>query len=122
MIHCSLIHLLALSGVFLAISSAAHAQSDLVPPNIRGQVVADALRVAEMRGGTVALPEPLPNPFVPKTAEVEVVPDVAAPPVETAPVLGGAELLAKLAGRVPATGTVNLGGEPILLLGQKDSK
>lgn len=122
MIHRRLIHLFALSGVSLTISSAAYAQSDLVPPNIRGQVVSDAVRVAEMRGAPVTLPDPLPNPFIPKASEVEVVPDVVAPPVDTAPVLGGAELLAKLAVQVPATGTVSLGGEPMLLLGQKRLK
>jgi ribosomal 50S subunit-recycling heat shock protein len=122
MIHRSLIHLIALPGALLTISSAAHAQSDLAPPNVRGQVVSDAVRIAEMRGAAVTVPEPLPNPFIPKTSEVEVVPDTTTPPPETAPVLGGAELLAKLAVRVPATGTVNLGGEPILLLGQKRLK
>ncbi len=122
MIHRSLIHLLTLPVAFISLGSAARAQSDLVAPDIRGKVVADAIRIAEMRGGAVTVPETLPNPFVPKTSQVEAPPDVVAPPVDIAPALGGAELLATLAARVPATGTVNLGGEPMLLLGQKRLK
>jgi hypothetical protein len=116
------VHLLSLFGASLAISSATLAQSDLAEPKLRAQVVADATRVVEARGGAVTLPAPLPNPFVPKTSEPEIVPEVVAPPVEPAPALGGPELLASLAARIPATGTVSLGGEPMLLLGQKRLK
>jgi hypothetical protein len=122
MIHRRLSHPFSLLGALVAIGSVAQAQSDIAAPQIRGQVVADAVRVAEMRGSSATIPSPLPNPFVPKKVEVEVAPTVEAPPVDAVPALGGPELLATLAARVPATGTVNLGGEPMLLLGQKRLK
>ena len=111
---------LALLGAVVANTVALRAQSDLVPPKQREKVVADAVRVAGERNGAAPLPSPLPNPFVPKESprSEENVP--VAPPAS--PGLVGSDLLAALAARIPSTGTVSIGGEPILLLGQKRLK
>jgi hypothetical protein len=72
----------------------------------------------------ISLPSPLPNPFVAKEGDDDRIPDPAssapAKPAERS--LSGVELLAHLALQIPATGTVSLGGEPLLLLGQKRLK
>lgn len=95
---------------------------DLVPPKAREKVVEDAGRVAATRGAPVELPNPVPNPFVAKAAEAPEAPPLepgAAPAVEP---LSEVDLLARLASLIPATGTVILGGEAMLLLGQKRLK
>ena len=111
---------LALPGAFLA-SGALHAQADISPPKAREKLIADAARVAGERNSPIPLPSPLPNPFV----LAETVAPVESAPVSVAaatPNLAGAELLAVLAARIPSTGTVTIGGDPILLLGQKRLK
>ena len=122
MIHRSLIRLLSLLGALSAMASAARAQADIAAPKLREQIVADAVRITETRSSAAALPSPLPNPFVPKQSAIEPEQNTTTPTVVPAPSLAGAELLATLSARIPATGTVNLGGEPILLLGQKRLK
>ncbi len=105
----------------LAGAAPAHAQgrSDLSPPPARDKIVAEAERVAASRGTRTELPSPLPNPFVARSLEVEAAPVVERP---VQPTVNQADLLARIATRIPATGTVTLGGEPILLLGQKRLK
>jgi hypothetical protein len=94
---------------------------DLVAPKLRDKVVVDATGVVDAQNSPVSLPSPLPNPFVAK--EGEVVPDPITVSGKTAETpLTGADLLARLALQIPATGTVTIGGEPLLLLGQKRLK
>lgn len=110
-----------LLGGVLANAQALLAQSDVAPPKAREKVVAEATRIAGERNVVPALPTPLPNPFVGRfTAEPET--EAPAPTASAAPVLSGADLLARIATRIPATGTVSIGGEPLLLLGQKRLK
>jgi len=118
----SLLRLFALLGAALAFGSAARAQSDLAAPKLREQVVADAERVAAARGVSAPSPSAPPNPFVPKENPAEAAPSTEPSAPAAVPALAGGELLASLASRIPATGTVSLGGEPILLLGQKRLK
>lgn len=120
--HRSLIRLLSLLGALSAIAPAAWAQADIAAPKLREQIVADAVRITEMRTSAAPLPAPLPNPFIPKERPAEPDQNTTATTVAPTPSLAGAELLATLAARIPATGTVSLGGEPILLLGQKRLK
>ena len=112
------------SAVVAASSAQAQAAAavDLVPPKQREKVVQDAGSVLASRSSPVVLPTPLPNPFIAKESPSSAVPDT--PTATTAPesTLGGVDLLAKIAARIPATGTVSLGGEPLLLLGQKRLK
>lgn len=103
-----------------AVSPLLRAAPDLAPPEARKTVVADAVRVAGERNVPAPLPASLPNPFVGKE---DVHPEESAAPVvaaQGAPT--GRELLASLAARIPSTGTMSMGGEPILLLGQKRLK
>lgn len=102
-----------------AAASTAGAAPDIAPPKMREAVVADAARVAKERDVPAALPAPLANPFVPKEDE-RVEERITISP--SAPALAGADLLATLAARIPSSGTVIVGGEPILLLGQKRLK
>jgi hypothetical protein len=94
---------------------------DLVSPKVREQVVEQARKIVSSRNAAVSLPEPLQNPFVPRDSQPSVVPDAPIEsPVETrADTLA---FLARLAELIPATGTVSIGGEPLLLLGQKRLK
>lgn len=112
---------LALS--FLVLTAAASllcAAPDLAPPKAREKVVADAVRIAAERNTPAPLPAVLPNPFLGK----EEVQAEEAAHQSSAPesALTGRDLLASLAARIPSTGTMIMGGEPILLLGQKRLK
>lgn len=125
MIYCrSVARRFLLASALLAggASLLAESKPDLVAPKLREQVVADAVRVAEARNSEAKLPTPLPNPFVPRERVGEAVAPAAAPEAPPVPSVDGADLLARLAARIPATGTVMLGGESILLLGQKRLK
>lgn len=114
------LHLVVSLGAVVASAVSLQAQADLPSPKVREKAVADASRVAAARNVTVPLPSPLPNPFVPRelAAPVEEAPTAVA----ASPSLAGAELLATLAARIPSTGTVSIGGAPLLLLGQKRLK
>lgn len=110
--------------LFVAAASTASAQratAEVASPKVREKVVADAVRVAATRNTPSPLPAPLPNPFVGKE-EVRAEEHVSAPAAASEPALGGGDLLASLAARIPSTGTVIIGGEPILLVGQKRLK
>ena len=107
-------------GALVTSSVALNAQADLPSPKVREKTVADAARIAAERNTTTALPATLPNPFIPREIEVPV--DITPATAPAAPSLAGAELLAILAARIPSTGTVSIGGDPILLLGQKRLK
>ena len=112
-----------LSSALLAggVSLQAESKPDLVAPKLREQVVADAVRVAQARNSEVTLPSPTPNPFIPRELAPSGPPSAAPEATPVVPV-NGAEILARIAAQIPATGTVTIGGEPILLLGQKRLK
>ena len=97
------------------------AAPDLAPPKAREKVVSAAARVVAERTVPAAPSTPPPNPFVAKEAE-QAEEHIATPSTATEPTLSGRDLLATLASRFPSTGTVSIGGEPILLLGQKRLK
>ena len=109
------------AGFFLlaGVAGAQTPVSDIAPPKQREELVSSALQALSARSATVVVPDAPPDPFQ-WPAEPEVVdntpPEVVAPPVM------GSDLLAKLAALIPVTGTVNIGGQPILLLGQKRLK
>lgn len=100
---------------------------DLTPPKNREATVAKAQALVESQKAPVVLATPLPNPFVrvslkkSEDAQQEE-PSVAADTSKAVPALSGVELLTRLAALIPATGTVNLNGAPILLLSQKRLK
>jgi|GEM_PF-995301 hypothetical protein len=113
--------LVLLSLAAFASTGVVRAAADIAPPKVREKVVANANRVVETRGVSTDLPSSLPNPFVGKEEEAAAETLVTEEPV-AAPGLAADDLLAALAARIPSTGTVILGGEPILLLGQKRLK
>jgi hypothetical protein len=95
--------------------------ADISPPKQRETLVSAAQQVLSARSAPVVVPDAPPDPFQwpvePEAAVVDQTPaEVVGPPVM------GSDLLAKLAAQIPVTGTVNLGGQPILLLGQKRLK
>ena len=109
------------AGLFV-LASVAAAQSaavDISPPKQREALLSSARKVLSDRSGPLTVPEVPPDPFQwptePETVVQETT-EVVDPPVM------GSDLLAKLAAQIPATGTMNLGGQPILLLGQKRLK
>lgn len=113
-----------LAGAFVVAASSVLAQAapDLVSPKVREKIVADAVRVAESLNSPVSLPDPLPNPFVAREPEQVQTPELPEPTPMVAAPADSIEFLGKLAAEIPATGTVTLGGEAILLLGQKKLK
>ena len=98
---------------------------DLTSPKLREATVAKAQALVESQKAPVVLVSPLPNPFVrvplkkPDDTQEET---VSAGASKVIPALSGVELLTRLAAMIPATGTVNLNGAPILLLSQKRLK
>lgn len=95
---------------------AIHAQAtDVAPPQRREPVVNDATRLA-MVPERPALPEQLKNPFAPAAAPTS---SQAAPTARGSSSAPDRELLQRLAPLVDPSGTMHLGGQPILLFGQK---
>lgn len=117
--------LYGIGAVLLANFMFAAEGADLTAPKLRMDTVAKAQALLAAQEAPVVLADPLPNPFVrvPLTKSDEEA-EEAVPAVDPKAVatLSGVELLTRLAATIPATGTVNLGGAPILLLGQKRLK
>ncbi len=97
--------------------------ADVSLPANREKVVSLAEEFLRMRSAPAQIPDPAPNPFVwPVEPEPEG-DELASTTVELPKqVTMNLELLTRLAARIPASGTVILGGQPILLLGQKRLK
>lgn len=99
---------------------------DLTAPKLRVDTVAKAQALVEAQRAPVVLANPLPNPFVrvplKKSDDETEQEESSVAPTAVVPILSGMELLTRLAAAIPATGTVNLGGSPLLLLGQKRLK
>ncbi len=98
---------------------------DLSAPKLRDATVSKAQELVKSQKAPAVLGAPLPNPFVrvPLKKSEETPQEAASTPAsKAAPALSGVELLTRLAAMIPATGTVNLNGAPILLLSQKRLK
>lgn len=97
--------------------------ADVSLPANREKVVSLAEEFMMARAAPVQVPDPAPNPFVwpvaPEPEEGDLPSTVSEMPKQ---VTMNVELLTRLAARIPASGTVILGGQPILLLGQKRLK
>lgn len=113
--------------VGLAVPSGLLAQrSDLVPAPRRAVTLEQGRALLAARdAANLELPASIPSPFL--APEAEPVPGPAAQtpvagPAPTVRVFSDAEILAAVAPRITPTGTVVLGGEPILLFGQKRLK
>src|SRR5690606_18935228 len=87
----------------------------------REGVIAAANALIEAQKTPVPAPEGLINPFV-GPEEIVAETKEEPPPVAITTALAESELLARLAAQIPASGTANLGGSAILLLGQKRLK
>jgi len=87
-------------------------------PRNRELVVAAALSLENARTGPIVVAEDVGNPF---NWPEDLVPEAIAVGESTAPapVVLDTALLARLAAQIPATGTIIVGSEYILLLGQK---
>jgi len=90
-------------------------------PRNRELVVQAAISLEIARTGPIVVAEDVGNPF---NWPEDLVPEIITVGESTspAPVILDTALLARLAEQIPATGTMSVGGEYILLLGQKRIK
>lgn len=116
-----------LTAIALNVPVTAAEKSDLLPPQRRQQTVEIAERL--MRPPVPApLPPGLIQPFNPEgfdqpdPEDIKANPSARAPSAGDAPAqvvpLGDQQLLETLAARIPSSGTINLGGKPMLVVGK----
>jgi hypothetical protein len=106
------------SLMFAATDQVTSAQvADVPPSKQRDEILNLARGVLVRQNEPVVIPNPLPDPFTGKIEEVVQAESTQAPKISTGP-----ELLARIAAQMPASGTANLGGQWLLLLGQKRLK
>lgn len=100
-------------------------RSDLIPPQRRAVTVEKATSIIQQRDVGVVAAD-LKNPFSPpgfdRPDPAEQAPVVPAGPAQPVGPRNDRELLAEVAPRITPSGTAILGGEPILLFGQKKVK
>lgn len=114
---------------FVALAAAAGSAnsaptSDLTTPAKRAQVVETAERLAQIPT-LDPLPATLPQPFHPPGFDQpdasEVKPSSSSPGAAADPATDR-DVLTKIAARIRPSGIINLGGEPLLIFGQKRLK
>lgn len=114
--------LASLSIVFLGRPTSVYGQkSDLVPASKRAesiQLAEKLLRANDIPGDGK---QALPNPFTPRLIEQPAVPSATIQPRQNS-VVSSRERLRQISSLINPTGMVILGGEPILLFGQKKFK
>ena len=93
-------------------------RADVLPPAQRSRTVETAARLAEP-AAPLALPAELKNPFV---GTVPAATPEAGPRESAPSVVSNRQLLQSIVPLVNPSGTMMLGGEPILLFGQKRIK
>jgi hypothetical protein len=105
----------------LSASGSSLAQSaDVSLPAQREALVESATKLWASRGEQIDVSETATNPFQ-FLAELPVETTVE-PNLVSAPAITGVDLLSKLSAMIPASGTMVIGSESILLLGQKRLK
>lgn len=117
------LYVINLVAACLICASAYGQRSDLAPLKQRAELVAKATELIESRGKPITLPDDLINPFVGREAppKIDNSPD-AGTLISEAEAMEGADFLARLAAQIPVSGTAALGGDALLLLGQKRLK
>lgn len=93
--------------------------ADLPPPKTRQVAVDAATALVSRQRDKPQVPGNIVNPFIGK--ELPVSP-VAQPQENLNTALAAADLLGRLAANIAASGTANIGGQSILLVGQKRLK
>ena len=98
-------------------------RADLPPPAQRAAVVALARELAQPPP-LAPLPDPLPHPLNPPGFDQPDPAEVRAAAVAAGPAAppGDREVLAQIAARIHPSGTIVLGGEPMLIFHQKRLK
>jgi hypothetical protein len=112
-------------GIF-APKAAARVDSELAPPEKRHQAVEKAVHVSKLVRVEALSPD-LPNPFAPpqfalSDAEEAAAAAAAARQSGAGPILApptDRELLASIASKIVPSGTVYLGGRPLLMFGKR---
>jgi hypothetical protein len=122
-----LLYRIAFGGIALSLlgASVSAQRADVLPPQRRVATVEQATVILD-RGGDKALPDDLNNPFFPDSFKPK---PNAPPPVPTAPgepvvvpptgPSNDYDLLETIAPELNPSGTMILGGQPLLLFGQK---
>ena len=116
----SFLSVLALAGSVAVLNAQ---RSDILPPQRREPVVADAQNFITPPEQPV-VDESLNNPFFPNSLKPKddlltaPIPQDTEAPVQAAPA-SVYELLETIAPQINPTGSVSLGGQPLLLFGQK---
>jgi hypothetical protein len=107
--------LLVFICIFVFCGPTLRAQKPDIPPvQDREKFIVGANELLAQQKTLPIITEPIPDPFVGKI-DIIIKEDPVLAPV-------GAALIEKLANRIPVTGSVNLGGVPILLMSQKRLK
>jgi hypothetical protein len=112
-------------GVF-ASSAAARVDSELAPPEKRHQAVEKAVQVSKLVRVDALSPD-IPNPFAPPQFALSDAEEAAAAAAASRQPGQGAvvapptdrELLATIAAKIVPSGTVYLGGRPLLMFGKR---
>jgi hypothetical protein len=117
--------IVAALGVFAA-SAAARVDSELAPPDKRHEAVEKAVRVSKLVRVDALSPD-IPNPFAPPQFALSDAEEAAAAAAASRQPGQGSvvapptdrELLATIAAKIVPSGTVYLGGRPLLMFGKR---
>lgn len=98
--------------------------ANVSPPAQRTTAIKSAQDSVNARSNVRPFTDPVPNPFLwPVEESLEEPEDLTSTaPLATSAAIVGIDTLTRVAARIPATGTMTIGGDTVLLLGQKRLK
>ena len=121
-LHRLLVSAAAVASLAVAVA-AKPPPSDIVPPDLRQKVVDNATRLSRTPAPT-AVPADVASPFSPAGFEKPDASEMQGKPVAAAPEAKGPvvpqtdrDVLEAVADKIPTTGTIIIGGKPLLISG-----